>query len=244
MVVKSDVPILAERPMYFDYNGRITGGHVVIGASEPDTHFYLAEGTTNAGFNEYVCLLNPGDTDAAVNLKFMCTDGTVIPTDVVVKAKSRYTVDVNAVVGPGKDVGLEITSDEPIVVERPMYFVYKGLIVGGHNVMATTDLGTDFTFAEGTTRPGFEEWICLMNPGDVPTDVTVTYMFSDGSTQLQNLTVGPHSRATIMVNQVIPADKDVSLSVHSTQPIVVERPIYFNYQGNTTGGSDAMGYSN
>ncbi|MHB8894645.1 MAG: DUF5719 family protein [Candidatus Geothermincolia bacterium] len=245
--VASDIPITAERPMYFKFNGQITGGHVVVGATEPDTHFFLAEGTTRAGFQEYLCLLNPGETDANVTLRYMFTDGTIKEVAVTVPANSRHTQDVNADVGGDKDVAVEIISDQPIVVERPMYFVYRNangaLIFGGHNVIAASDPGTSFTFAEGTTRPGFEEWICLFNPGDVEASVTLTYMFSTGGTQTQQVTVGAHCRATIMVNQIVPPNSDVSVTIESTQPIVTERPMYFNYNGNTTGGSDTMGFN-
>ena len=241
--VESDLPIMAERPVYFEYNGRITGGHVVIGATEPDIHFYLAEGTTRAGFTTYLCILNPGEPAANVTIRYLFSDGRVLDKQVVVAGKSRHTVDVKDDVGAEKDVAMEITSDQPIVVERPMYFVYKGIIIGGHNVVATTDPGTEFTFAEGTTRPGFDEWLCMMNPGDVDASVTMTFMFSDGTTKVQPLTVGAHSRATVFVRDIVPAGLDVSVNIKSDQPIVVERPMYFNFQGNTTGGSDTMGYS-
>jgi len=243
IVVESDLPIMAERPMYFKYGGRITGGHVVIGATEPDTHFFLAEGTTRYGFQEYLCLLNPGETPANVHLRYMFSDGGILDQYEVVDATSRHTINVNQVVGDNKDVSVEITSDQPIVVERPMYFVYKGAIVGGHDVIATTDLGTTFYFAEGTTRPGFEEWICLCNPGDLAAQLNITYMFGDGTTKLQTVDVGPHSRYTIFVNAYVGEGKDVSLAIASSQPICVERPMYFNYNGNTTGGSDAMGFN-
>ncbi len=243
IVVESDVPILCERPMYFKYKGRITGGHVVIGATEPDTHFFLAEGTTRAGFEEYLCVLNPGSVAANVHFRYMFGDGTIKEQDLVIPATSRQTVNVNDVVGSNKDVAVEITSDQPIVVERPMYFVYKGLIFGGHDVMAVSDLGSTFYFAEGTTRPGFEEWICILNPSDDVSSVTITYMFSDGTTKNQDVTVGAHSRATLSVKDNVPAGQDVSLAIQASNPIVVERPIYFNYNGKTTGGSDAMGFS-
>ena len=38
-------PIIAERPMYFNYNGVWTGGHDVVGATSPAATFYFAEGT-------------------------------------------------------------------------------------------------------------------------------------------------------------------------------------------------------
>ncbi|MBU1671503.1 MAG: hypothetical protein KKF41_10535 [Actinobacteria bacterium] len=242
IVVESDLPIIAERPMYFKYQGRITGGHVVVGATEPDTHFFLAEGTTRAGFTEYLCLLNPGAVDAEVLIRYMFTDGTKLERNMTVGATSRQTVNVRDDVGDEKDVAIEIISDQPIVVERPMYFVYHGIIVGGHNVIATSELGTTFYFAEGTTRPGFEEWVCLFNPGDEAATVTITYMFTDGGTMLQTVPVGAHCRVTVSVNANVPEGQDVSLAIESTQPIVVERPIYFNNNG-TTGGSDSMGFS-
>jgi len=242
-VVESDVPILAERPMYFAYQGRITGGHVVVGATMPETHLYLAEGTTRYGFQEWLCVLNPGEVPAHVHFRYMFTDGEVLDQEVVVEPTSRYTVNVNDVVGGEKDVSIEIDSDQPIVVERPMYFVYKGLIVGGHDIVARSDLGTTFYFAEGTTRPGFEEWICLFNPGEEVAEVVITYIFADGTTMEQAVSLTPHSRNTISVNAYVGEGRDVSLAIESSRPIMVERPVYFSYQGSITGGSCAAGFS-
>jgi hypothetical protein len=33
------------------------------------------------------------------------------------------------------DVSIRVTSDVPIVAERPMYFLYGGEIPGGHNTL-------------------------------------------------------------------------------------------------------------
>jgi hypothetical protein len=243
IMVESDLPIMAERPVYFKYRGRITGGHVVVGATEPDTHFYLAEGTTRAGFTTYLCVMNPGEAPASVTLRYLFADGQVLEKALVVTGKSRSTVDVRNDVGDEKDVAIEILSDQPVVVERPMYFIYKGVITGGHNVVATTDPATEFLFAEGTTRRGFDQWLCMMNPGDVAANVTMTFMFSDGTTKNQPLAVGAHSRATVFVRDIVPEGLDVSVKIVSDQPIVVERPMYFNFNGNTQGGSDTMGFS-
>ena len=35
---------------------------------------------------------------------------------------------------------------------------------GGHDVMGCTSASKTWYFAEGTTRPGFNEWVCLLNP--------------------------------------------------------------------------------
>ena len=69
-----------------------------------------------------------------------------------VKKTSRYTVDVNTEVGADQDVSCVVTSDQPIVAERPMYFNYHGKWTGGHDVVGAPAPATTFYFAEGTTR--------------------------------------------------------------------------------------------
>ena len=51
--------ILAERPVYFNYNGAWTGGHDVVGATNPSSTFYFAEGSCRPGFDPYICIQNP-----------------------------------------------------------------------------------------------------------------------------------------------------------------------------------------
>jgi len=59
---------------------------------------------------------------------------------------------------------VSVHSSRPIVCERPMYFLYAGAWSGGHCVTGVTAPATDWHFAEGTTREGFDEWLCLQNP--------------------------------------------------------------------------------
>ncbi|MGQ9536428.1 MAG: DUF5719 family protein, partial [Actinomycetota bacterium] len=134
-------PIVAERPMYFNYAGVWDGGHDAMGAAQPSREWYFAEGCTRPGFHTYLCLQNPGDEPAEVTLDYLCGDGTNVTRQVTVKARSRYTVAVHGELegigvqdnGRG-DVSIRVTADRPIVAERPMYFSFNGL-AGGHNTM-------------------------------------------------------------------------------------------------------------
>ncbi len=65
---------------------------------------------------------------------------------------------------PGQDVSLKVTSDRGIVAERPMYFDYQGKWTGGHDVLGANAPSKSWYFAEGTTRAGFDQWLCLQNP--------------------------------------------------------------------------------
>jgi polyhydroxybutyrate depolymerase len=242
--IEADAPIVAERPIYFNYQGAWTGGHDVVGATSPRTDFYFAEGFTAEGFSEYLCLQNPGDVVTNAHVTYMFPDGSIQEQDVPIGPTSRETVDVNAAVGPDKEVSIMVEADTPIVAERPIYFNYQGAWTGGHDVVGATSPRTDFYFAEGYTMAGeFDEFLCLQNPGDVAANAHVTYMFPDGSIQEQDVPIGATSRATVNVVTVVGPNREVSVKIESDIPIVAERPMYFAYHGAWTGGHDAVGYT-
>src|SRR5450756_351377 len=51
---------------------------------------------------------------------------------------------------------------------------------GGHDAMGSTVTSRTWYFAEGTTRAGFTEWLCLFNPGGEPTNAVCSYMLGTG----------------------------------------------------------------
>lgn len=69
-VVNSNRPVIAERAMYFNYNGYIDGGAVVPGTEEPRFNWYFAEGYTGPGFDTWVLLMNPSDSTAEARVYF------------------------------------------------------------------------------------------------------------------------------------------------------------------------------
>lgn len=97
-----------------------------------------------------------------------------------------------------------------------------------------------FYFAEGYTGSGFQEYLTLGNSQSNDASVQVLYLFADGNFQAEEMTVPAGSRATVDVNTAVGWGKDVSIRIASNQPLVAERPMYFNYNG-LTGGHDVMG---
>ena len=238
--VAADGGIIAERPLYFSYHGAWPGGTTEAGVTQPLKTWYLAEGSTWPGFEEWVCLQNPGDTEAVVRFICMMQAGSNITRYVRVKPHSRFTVDINNMVGPSKDVSIRLDSSEPIVAERPMYFDYHGC-TGGSISAAVPAAGRSWYLAEGTTRTGFVEWLSLMNPSEEPAHAVITYMFNGGGTQRQDVAIPPTTRKTVNVNDAVGPGKDVSAAVSSDMPIIAERPMYFDYHGKWRGGSSQPG---
>jgi len=248
LYLSSSQPVVAERPMYFNYQGLAsdnwTGGHDVVGANSPQKQWYLAEGSTRGGFEEWLCLENPTSSALTVKATYQLGSGqgSPISKSYTVPAKQRYTVSVNAEIGPNKDDSVFLTSANSFIAERPLYFSYHGLWTGGSDVLGANKSATNWFFAEGTTRDNFDEWLCMQNPGSKDAKVTITYYTTQGKAIPKNWTVSANTRLTVNVNQDAGANQDISAKVSSDNPIIVERPMYFDYNGVWTGGHDVVGF--
>ena len=112
------------------------------GEVNPGTTYYFAEGTCRPNFDPYICIQNPGGTDAAVTITYMKGDGTTDSQSLTVAKNSRSTVVPRTKLGTGNDAAHDfstmVTSDQPIIAERPMYFNYNGVWTGGHDVVGFT----------------------------------------------------------------------------------------------------------
>jgi len=220
-----------------------------VDAKQDTGDFYFAEGTCRPGFDPFFCIQNPGGTPASVTLTYMKGDGTTATDTVSVPPSSRATVSPKNRLGTGNDAAhdfsTKITSDQPVIAERPMYFNYTGgqnlNWNGGHDVVGATSASDTFYFAEGTCRPGFDPFFCIQNPGGTPASVTLTYI---------TVSVPPSSRATVSPKNRLgtgnDAAHDFSTKITSDQPIIAERPMYFNYTGgqnlNWNGGHNVVGF--
>jgi len=83
--------------------------------------------------------------------------------------------------------------------------------------------------------------LTLENPGPLTANVTIDYMPKDGPVMTQNIGIPGNTRITVDVALFVGQGKDVSASIWSDRGIIVERPMYFNYNGVWTGGHDVIG---
>ena len=157
----------------------------------------------------------------------MSGGGEVIPYARELAPHSRSAPHVNHAGGPGGGVTGSVRAGAPVIAERPMYFLYHGAWSGGHCVTGVPSAGTEWHFAEGTTREGFEEWLCLQNPGEERATAELAFMTGEGEVIPYALELAPHSRSTLHVNHVVGPGRDVSVSVRASAPVIAERPMYF-----------------
>ncbi|MEW6553307.1 MAG: hypothetical protein AB1384_03345 [Actinomycetota bacterium] len=242
--------IIAERPMYFAYRGDWEGGHAVVGETEPGKEWFLAEGFCDWSFETWICILNPNLEPADVAINYRSVDGAALAPQLVgVPGYSRFTIYANEVVGRG-EFSFHVTSDQPIVVERPMYFTYMYAWEGGHDNMAMDRAAGEWYLAEGSTRQGIETYLCILNPLDVDQEVYITYMMEESRNEVVDFIIPARSRYTRSVNADVGPGHDVSFRIKAQKGasfaekggIVVERPMYFLYGGEIPGGHVASGF--
>jgi len=235
--VESNVPVVAERAMYF--NGGLAG-HDTVGVNFASDQWYLAEGYTGGDFDEWVLIQNPGDTEAALDVQFQTQDLGVVERSYTLAPRSRFTIHVDDIL-PDAQVSTYLSSDQPVVVERAQYLNF--MRSGSCSIGARAPSYTWF-FAEGYTSEGFEEWLLVQNPQSSPSLVDLVFMQPDGTNTAMQFTVPARSRYTVPVHQVLPGVQ-VSARVSSDLPVVAERAMYWKDRsdGHATLGTPTPEYT-
>jgi P pilus assembly chaperone PapD len=244
--VWSDEQVIVERPMYFRYSGLgghdWRGGHDAMGSTQLSRKWYFAEGYTGTDFEEWLTIQNPNATWATVDVIYYVNGGQPRQRQHLVAPTSRYTISVNQDAGADIEVSTAISADQPILVERPMYFAYQGSMDGGHIVMGSPYLAQDWYLAEGATFDPFTEYITIQNPNPAAATVAVAYYTPGGVPITRNHNIPAGSRYTINAGADSGVASDLSAYLHANLPILVERPMYFNMlYGGLPGGHCAMG---
>ncbi|MBI2304974.1 MAG: hypothetical protein HYU86_09565 [Chloroflexi bacterium] len=227
-LIEADLPIVAERAMYFD-GGK--GGHGSAGVTYTSRRWYFAEGATDGGFATWFLIMNPNSGPASATLTFMMEDGQKVSRSFTLSATSRLTVYANSIVGSRKFAAL-VEADRSVVVERAMYWAGG---VSGHSTVGATAPATTWYLPEGSTAYPFQEWVLLMNPNASPAQVSATFMTETGAIVQRQYTLRPTSRLTISVDDIVPGTA-LSVRIDSDLPVVAERSMYFG-----TGGHNSMG---
>jgi hypothetical protein len=260
-VVRSTVPLMADRTMTWD--GSAYGSHAETAVGAPALTWYLAEGATHSGFNLFYLLQNPTPHTASVRVRYLRpAPAPPIVIEYDIEPQSRFNIWVNQA-DPGlasTDVSAVIESVHtvPIIVERAMYRDTGGrLFNAGHASAGITTPRSTWFLAEGSTGAYFDLFVLVANPNDTPAPITATFLMPDGTTLAKSYVVAPNSRFNIWVDEeqfpsgsgIRPlADTAVSTTITSDGvPIIVERAMWWPgtaatwHEGHNSAGAPTSG---
>jgi hypothetical protein len=230
--VTCDRPIVVERATYW---GNRTGAHESIGVTAPAKAWYLAEGSTGGDFETWVLVQNPGAAEAHVAVGYLTGGGRAAGPSFTLPPGHRKSVNVADMVPGDWSVSELVTSDEPVVAERAMYW---GGRRGGHSSIGVSSGQKSWSLAEGSTGGDFETWVLVQNPGDAEAHVRLTYQTDSRQVDGPAFTLAARSRKTINVADAVPLTWSVATSVSSDVPVVAERAVYW---GSRREGHDSIG---
>jgi hypothetical protein len=155
--VHGSSPIIAERAMYWGVGSKYGEAcHDSIGVPKASNQWYLAEGSTNGGFETWISVQNPGSKDTIAQITYMTEAGAVPGPSLDLKAHTRQTVNVANTVPNNWSVSTTVGAGEPVIAERSVYW---GDRMGGHNSIGVSEPSNNWYLAEGCTNGGFETWV-------------------------------------------------------------------------------------
>jgi hypothetical protein len=242
--------VVVERPIYYLNFFGSSSGTDALGATHLNKTFYFADMPTITGIASFITILNPpGGSPADVKATYYA-GGKVYgtPQTVNVPAGSRGTITPPRV---SQRVAAIVTSDQPVVVERPTYFSnfpagQAGNISGAASVVGVSSPSNEWLFAEGHVASGWQENLIIANLDPSNTaNLTIKLEYPNGSIKTFTGPMAPETQANWDVS-FHSSSGDVSIDITSTgAPIVVEREEFFRYgigNGQTgTGMTDVNG---
>ncbi|MBN2027675.1 MAG: bifunctional metallophosphatase/5'-nucleotidase [Actinobacteria bacterium] len=222
-------------PSYAMTEGRITAAG-----------WYLAEGSTDGGMEDFVLVQNPTDAEVHVNVKFQTDTGEVAPDElqgIGIPADSRVTFKANDWVTNFNVSTLVEPIDGEVICERAMYGDNRTWAHDSIGVTAPAGPAPEWFLAEGSTDGGMETWLLVQNPYKSAVHVDIVFQTDTGPVappDLQGVEIPAESRRTFPVNNYV-TNYNVSTYVEAQDGLVVcERAMYGD---NRTWAHDSIGTS-
>ncbi len=256
-VITSSQPIVVERAMYLNSQGRLFGaGHASAGVTAASPEWFLAEGATGDYFDLFVLVANPGETDADITATYLLPDGTTLTKLYRVGARSRYTIWVDhedpRLADTSVSTTVTSTNGVPVIVERAMWWPgpTAATWAEAHGSPGVTAAAARWALAEGEEggRLDTRTYVLIANTSSRAGRVNVSVHLESGLSSTQSWTLAANSRTTLSMRDVFPETRDrrfatvVESAGETPLALVVERAMYSN-AGNEVwaAGTDAVG---
>jgi len=201
--------------------------------------WYLAEGSTDWGFDCYITIQNPNTSAVTADITYMTGLGAVTAPSVNLPPKSQATIGPRDILG-NKDFSTKVVCKEgkTIAVDRTMSWTGPGAASPEtHSSIGVTSPAKIWYLPEGSSKWGFEAWLLIQNPNASAANCTVTYMIEGEGPKTVTKTVPASSRKSFNIADDI-GQKDASIKVEGNIPVIPERAMYRN---NRREGHDSIG---
>ena len=212
----------------------------------PARTWYFAPGRNEGGFVDLLYVFNPNEIAATVDFTYFPGGRVEGARRLVVMPQEGLTINTRfdraGGYGAGHlSLGVVVTSDVPIVAARgAFFFVTDRSWTGGTISAGTTEPVTEAYFPAGRTGDGYSEALSFLNISDREARVSIEYV-ADGRSVERTLPVKPRSPQRVEVGGPEKSgglgepSSHLSVIVRSSEPIVVQRQLYYAAEGVSGG---------
>ncbi len=245
IVSENAVPVLAERAMYTRGGAAMfAAGHAAAGEPAPATRWTFAEGSTGDYFDTFLSVINPGDSDLAVEAQVRLQDGSTrggpLRFTRVVPARTRRTLwldreisDEGVPLDRHDGISVELTSGEAFVAERAMWWPgtsstwQESHVAAGFSEAPAASWriagGEYLADPAGGSDPRVETYVLIANVGVSPEDVGVTVYLEDREPLQHLVQVPAQSRVSVPLSTLVAGTGAGTASVAHTGVLVQAR---------------------
>ncbi len=221
--VSSDSQVVCERAMYGNDRAWATCS---VGSTKASDTWYLPEGCTEEGFESWILVQNPNDSEVHINFALDTEIGKVANArmqDLVMPAHTRASWNL-ADYHTSYDVATVLTSEGgPVVAERSMYAPDRAW---AHNSIGTSKLADTWYLAEGCTVD-METWVLVQNPNGTPVTVDLNYLTENGEVAgPQGEVIAPFTRRSFNVGETVQGYNVSTVVTSSGGLVAAERAMY------------------
>ncbi len=196
---------------------------------------YAVEGSTQAGFQEWLLLSNPSPLKTGLACARVITASWQASTHCYdVPPLSRVSVPIHTLI-EDPEVSLRIDSYETRIYSERAVYVDSAGRRGAHlgRSQPVTSAYTTAYIPEGFTTGSSETWVLVVNPSSTET-ATADFFFQTGEGETpgpQDLSIPPQTRRTIRVDDYVPDSYLAATRVASDRPVLTERASYLGHSG-------------
>ena len=198
-----------------------SGRLLLPAASQTSQGWSVAYAADGEGTESWLSVLNPGDREAAVEVRVSAPsdEGTGLIGEVSVPAGGVARVELaGASINPEFGVSLNVVNDEPVVVSRLISLQTAGreAVTGG---LAAPELSTQWALAGGGAgeRTGL---VSVYNPS--AEEATVTIAADGAPAEWANITLGPNARTKVLLSDADAEAAFLPVTVSSDVPVVAD----------------------
>jgi hypothetical protein len=222
------------------------GIQFTLGATALGDVWYFPEGAVGDGYEERLSIMNPGTSEAIVEVSLTTAERSVPAaglTELAVPARSTVSVVLDPAMLPdgGGGVGAVVRSRNAvtIAVERTVFYGTED-VDGVASEIGVTSGARRWLLGPATSHPDADAAVFL-NPGTAPVDVSLVVLLATGDVlrrrTLRNLPVAPGARLRVPLTDVTRGEA-AAVVVRATGPVVAER---FSYSGAAGDVASVMG---